>query len=108
VAFHQWRVLSLADRRLRLDAMTPEATMESSRMASDALSIDRRMKGTVGKADYFAMVPMRPKFVFGFFFFVPVLSSRLSVGAPGLPDRPTPGSRGRGGQGGTPAGGRGA
>jgi hypothetical protein len=57
-------VLLLADRRLRLDEMTPEACMESSRMASAALSTDevlRRVKGTVGKADYSVVLPMRPE-----------------------------------------------
>jgi hypothetical protein len=38
-----------------MDEMTPEASMESSRMASVALSTDKllkRVKGTAGKADY--------------------------------------------------------
>jgi hypothetical protein len=63
-AFHRRRVLPLANRRLRLDEMTPEAFVESSRMASAALSTDellRRVKGTVGKADYSVVVPMRPE-----------------------------------------------
>jgi hypothetical protein len=40
-AFHQWRVLLLTDRRLRFDEMTPEASMESFRMASTALPTDK-------------------------------------------------------------------
>jgi hypothetical protein len=39
-AFHRRRVLSLADHRLRLDEMTPEASVESSQMASAAFSTD--------------------------------------------------------------------
>jgi hypothetical protein len=63
-AFHRRWVLSLADRRLRLNEMTPEASVESSWMASDALSTNeliRWVKGTVVKADYSAVVPMRPE-----------------------------------------------
>jgi hypothetical protein len=63
-AFHRRRVLPLANRRLRLYEMTPEASVESSQMASTALSIDkllRWVKGTVGKADYSAVVVMRPE-----------------------------------------------
>jgi hypothetical protein len=63
-AFHRRRVLPLDDRRLRLDEMTPEASVESSWMASDALSTDellRRVKGIVGKMDYSAVVPMCPE-----------------------------------------------
>jgi hypothetical protein len=44
--------------------MTPEASMESSRMASAALSTDEFLwwvKGTVGKADYSVVVPMSPE-----------------------------------------------
>jgi hypothetical protein len=53
-AFHRRRVLPLADHRLRLDEMTPVASMEISRMASDDLSTDEllwRVKGMVGKTD---------------------------------------------------------
>jgi hypothetical protein len=121
-AFHKQRVLPLADHRLCLDEMSHEASVESSRMASDALSTDEllwRMKGTVGKADYSAVVPMCPEqgyvslvslllfiFLSSDSFFVPVLPSCLSVGTPGLLDHPTPNPRGRGGQGGALAGGR--
>jgi hypothetical protein len=91
VAFHRWRVLPVADCRLHLDEKTPEASVESSHMASTALSTDellRRVKGTVGKADYSVVVPMRPEqgyvslvsplffvFVFSFFLFLSVLPS---------------------------------
>jgi hypothetical protein len=63
-AFHLRLVLPLADRRLRLDEMTLEASVESSQMASDALSTDellQRVKGTLGKTDYSAVVVMRPE-----------------------------------------------
>jgi hypothetical protein len=30
VAFHRWRVLPLTQRRLRLNKMTPEASLEGS------------------------------------------------------------------------------
>lgn len=43
------------ERRLRLDEMTPEASMESSRMALAALSTNellKRIKGAMGKADH--------------------------------------------------------
>jgi hypothetical protein len=56
--------LPLADRQLHLDEMTPEASMESSHMASVVLPTNellRWVKGTVGKADYSVMVPMRPE-----------------------------------------------
>jgi hypothetical protein len=48
----------------RLDKMTLEASMESSRMASAALSTDEllwRVKGMLGKEDYSAVEPMRPE-----------------------------------------------
>ena len=44
--------------------MTPEASVESSRMVSAALPTDElrwRVKGTVVKADYFVVVLMRPE-----------------------------------------------
>jgi hypothetical protein len=62
-AFHQRRVLPLTERRLRLDKMTSEASVESSRKASAALPTDellRRVKETVGKVDYSVVVSMRP------------------------------------------------
>lgn len=62
-AFHQTRVLPLVERWLRLDEMTSGASVESSWMASAALSTDkllRRVKAMVGKADYTAPVLMRP------------------------------------------------
>jgi hypothetical protein len=63
VAFHRRRVLPLNERRLHLDDMTLEASVESSRMASAALSNDellRRVKGMVGKANYTVIIPMCP------------------------------------------------
>jgi hypothetical protein len=54
-AFHCRRVLPLVERRLRLDEMMLEASMESSRMALDALTTNdllKKVKGMVGKADY--------------------------------------------------------
>jgi hypothetical protein len=86
VAFHWWRVLLLADRRLRLDVMTLEGFVESSWMASDALSTDKllqQVKGTVGKADYSAVVLMRPEQGYVFlasllFLFLSLASSFLS------------------------------
>jgi hypothetical protein len=56
-AFHHRRALPLLERRMCLDEMTPKASVESSRMASTALSTDellKRVKGIVGKADYTA------------------------------------------------------
>jgi hypothetical protein len=41
VAFHRRRVLPLDDRRLRLNEMTPEASVESSWMALAALPTDK-------------------------------------------------------------------
>jgi hypothetical protein len=62
-AFDRGRVLPLTECQLRLDEMTPKASVESSRMSSAALSTDellRWVKGTVGKADYTAIVLMHP------------------------------------------------
>jgi hypothetical protein len=62
-AFHRRRVLPLTDHRLHLDEMTPEASMESSRMASAALPTNkllRQVKGMVGKVDYSVVVLMHP------------------------------------------------
>jgi hypothetical protein len=67
----------------------------------------------VGKADYSVVVPMHPEqgyvslasplffvFVSGFFFFLSQSYILIpSLGDPGLPDRPTPDPRGRGGRG---------
>jgi hypothetical protein len=63
IAFHRRRVLPLNERRLHLDDMTLEDSVESSRMASAALSNDellRRVKGMVGKANYTVIIPMCP------------------------------------------------
>jgi hypothetical protein len=118
--FHRWRVLPLTDRRLRLDEMTPEAFVESSRMASTALSTEellRQVKGTTGKADYSAIVSMRPEqgyvslvrllFLPVFRTFPLLLSSYPSVGAVRLSDRPTLGSGRHNRQGGASASSRG-
>lgn len=62
-AFHRRRVMPLTEHRLCLDEMLLEASVESSRMASTVLPTDelpRWVKGTVGKADYSIVVPMRP------------------------------------------------
>jgi hypothetical protein len=108
-AFHQRRVLSLTDRRLRLDEMTPEASVESSRMASIAFPTDellRRVKGTVGKADCSTVVLMcaeqgyvslvSPLFLpmFLIFLFSPYPSCP-SAGVTRLSNRLTPGFRRR-------------
>jgi hypothetical protein len=39
-AFHRWRVLLLTQRRIWLDEMTPEASLEGSRMSHESLSLD--------------------------------------------------------------------
>jgi hypothetical protein len=52
----------VVERRLRLDKVTSEAFVESSQMASVALSNDeplKRVKQIVGKMDYTVSVPMR-------------------------------------------------
>jgi hypothetical protein len=62
-AFHRQRFLPLTERRLRLDKMTPEASVESSWMASATLPTDellQRVKGMVRKVDYSIVVSMRP------------------------------------------------
>jgi hypothetical protein len=103
--------------------MTPEASVESFRMASAALSIDellRRVKRIVGKADYSIVVPMHPEqgyvslmsllffvFIFVFLFLILTLPSRPLYRGFGLPDRLTLGPRGRDDQGGVWAGGLG-
>jgi hypothetical protein len=51
------------ERHLHLDEMTPKASTESSQMDSAALStfnLLRRVKGTVGKADYTTPRPDAP------------------------------------------------
>jgi hypothetical protein len=118
--FHRRRVLPLTDRRLRLDEMMAEAFVESSRMASTALSTEellRQVKGTAGKADYSAIVPMRLEqgyvslvrllFLPVFWTFPLLLSSYPSVGVVRLSDRPTLGSGRHNRQGGASASSRG-
>jgi hypothetical protein len=108
--FHRRRVLPLTERRLCLDEMRLNASMESSSMASTALSTDEllwRVKGTVGRTDCTTPVLMRPNqgYVFVEFVGFPLCfwsspshltpSIPFAVGA-GLSNRPTPGSGGRG------------
>jgi hypothetical protein len=39
-AFHRRRVLPLTQRRLRLDEMTPDASLEGSQMSHESLPLD--------------------------------------------------------------------
>jgi hypothetical protein len=64
-AIHRWRVLPLAEWRLRLSEMKPGVDLEGSRMSSTSLSTDdllRRVAGTVGRLDacILSQPPMRP------------------------------------------------
>jgi ribosome modulation factor len=64
-AFHHQRVLPLTQRRLRLDEMTPEASLEGSRMSHESLPLDevaRRARWMVGsfRQEDIDRVPMRP------------------------------------------------
>jgi hypothetical protein len=65
VMFHRQRVLSLMQRWLRLDEMTPEASLEGSRMSHESLSLDeaarhaRWMVGSFWQEDI-DRVPMCP------------------------------------------------
>jgi hypothetical protein len=64
-AFHHWRVLPLTQRRLRLDEVMPEASLEGSRMSHESLSLDeaaRRARWMVGsfRQGDIDRVPMRP------------------------------------------------
>jgi hypothetical protein len=64
-AFHRRRVLPLMQRRLRLDDMTPDASLEGSRMSHESLPLDevaRRARWMVGsfKQEDIDRVPMRP------------------------------------------------
>jgi hypothetical protein len=64
-AFHRRRVMPLSQRRLRLDQMTPEASLEGSRMSHESLTLEevlwraRRMVGNFKPEDV-NKVPMRP------------------------------------------------
>lgn len=109
-AFYRRRVLLLIEHRLRLDEMTSNASVESSRMASAALSTDEllwQVKGTVGRTDYSSPVPMHPDqgyvslvrllaflpvFLFFHFYLIPFTSF---IGTVGPLNRPSPSSRGR-------------
>jgi hypothetical protein len=64
-AFHCQRVLPLTQRRLWLDEMTPEASLEGSRMSHESLPLDevaRRARWMVGsfKQEDIDRVPMHP------------------------------------------------
>jgi hypothetical protein len=64
-AFHRHRVMPLCRRRLRLDQMTPEASLEGTRMSHQSLSLEevlRRARRMVGnfKVEEANRVPMRP------------------------------------------------
>jgi hypothetical protein len=63
--FHRRRVLSLMQRRLRIDEMTPEASLEGSQMSHESLPLNevaRRVWWMVGsfKQEDIDRVPMRP------------------------------------------------
>jgi hypothetical protein len=64
-AFHRCRVMPLCQRCLRLDQMTPEASLEGSRMSHESLVLEevlrwaRRMVGNY-KVEEVDRVPMRP------------------------------------------------
>jgi hypothetical protein len=64
-AFHRQRVLPLMQRRLWIDEMTPEASLEESRMSHESLPLDevarcaRWMVGSFKQEDI-DRVPMRP------------------------------------------------
>jgi hypothetical protein len=63
--FHRRRVMPLTHRRLWLDQMTPEASLEGSRMSHESLRLDevarhaRQMVGSF-KPEEVDRVPMRP------------------------------------------------
>jgi hypothetical protein len=64
-AFHRRRVLPLMQRRLRLDEMTPEASLEGSQMSHESLPLDkvaRRARWMVGsfKQEDIDRVPICP------------------------------------------------
>jgi hypothetical protein len=63
--FHRPRVLPLMQRRLRIDEMTPEASLEGSRMSHESLPLDevaRHVRWMVGsfKQEDIDRVLMRP------------------------------------------------
>jgi hypothetical protein len=65
VVFHRRRVLPLMQRQLRIDEMTPEVSLEGSRMLHESLPLDevaRRTRWMVGsfKQEDFYSVAMRP------------------------------------------------
>jgi hypothetical protein len=65
VAFHRQRVLPLMQRRLQIDEMTAEASLEGSQMSHKSLPLDevaRRARWMVGsfKQEDIDRVPMHP------------------------------------------------
>jgi hypothetical protein len=63
--FHHPRVMPLCRRRLRLDQMTPEASLEGTQMSHESLALEevlRRARRMVGnfKVEEANRVPMRP------------------------------------------------
>jgi hypothetical protein len=65
IVFHHMRVLSLMQRRLRIDEMTPGISLEGSRMSHETLLLDevaRHAWWMVGsfKQEDIDSVPMRP------------------------------------------------
>jgi hypothetical protein len=64
-AFHRRRVLPPMQRRLRIDEMTPEVSLEGSRMSHETLPLDevaRCVRWMVGsfKQEDIDRVPIRP------------------------------------------------
>jgi hypothetical protein len=114
-------VLQLTERRFCLDEMTLEASVESSRTTSAALSTDELLwwvMGMVGKVDYTAVISMRPDqgyvSLVSFWFLLLLLFLPFSSytfhpfrRGCGLWNHPTLGSRGRGWLGGALVGRRG-
>jgi hypothetical protein len=84
-AFHRRRVLSLMQRRLRLDEMTSGVSLEGSQMSHETLSLDevaRHVRWMVGsfRQEDINRVPMRPNQGFE-----PLVSVALLVrGSPSL------------------------
>jgi hypothetical protein len=65
VAFHRRRVMPLCRRRLRLDQMTPEASLEGTWMSHESLSLEEVLRRARRMVENFKVeeanrVPMRP------------------------------------------------
>jgi hypothetical protein len=65
VAFHHWRVLLLMQRRLQIDEMTSDVSLEGSRMSHETLPLDKVARRAWWMVDSFKQedidrVPMRP------------------------------------------------